>query len=262
MQVLAIHGSPRKKGTTYKMLQRVEEGLKKHGEVDFEYLLLKDANLELCGGCGACLTVGEQACPLKDDREEIQRRMLQADGVIFACPVYAMSIPWLMKNFLDRFAYTMHRPRFFSQRTMLLCTAGAVGLKDALHTLSAVKYCGFDIVVRVGLATSMGTMSAASQRKIDADLEQASARYHAALVRDRRPPPTLSDLMAFRGQQAVFQLLGEQFPRDHAYFQEAGWFDPGRKYYVDAPVGPFKDMVARYVGSRTRAGIRKELGEG
>lgn len=262
MKVLAIHGSPRKKGTTYKMLQRVEQSLKKHGEVDFEYLFLKDANLQLCGGCGACLTVGEEACPLKDDAEEIQRRMLAAEGVIFACPVYAMSIPWLMKNFLDRFAYTMHRPRFFSQRTMLLCTACAVGLKDALQTLSAVKYCGFDIVVQVGLVTSMGLMSAASQRKIDVELEQAAARYHAALVQDNRPPPTLSDLMAFRGQQAVFQLLAEQFPRDHAYFTEAGWFDPQRRYYTDVPVNPLKDMVARYVGAKTRAGIRRELGEG
>jgi hypothetical protein len=34
-----------------------------------------------------------------------------------------------MKNFLDRFAYTLHRPRFFDQQAMIVCTKGVVWLK-------------------------------------------------------------------------------------------------------------------------------------
>jgi len=42
--------------------------MKKQGEVEFDYLFLRDQNLKLCKGCFVCVTRGENLCPLKDDR--------------------------------------------------------------------------------------------------------------------------------------------------------------------------------------------------
>jgi len=53
MRILAIIGSPRKKGNTYNMVRRLEDDLRARGELEFEYVFLKDENLELCQGCGA-----------------------------------------------------------------------------------------------------------------------------------------------------------------------------------------------------------------
>jgi multimeric flavodoxin WrbA len=54
MKILTIRGSPRK-GNTYRAVRRIEENLKAMGDVQFEYLWLKDAGLADCKGCTVCL---------------------------------------------------------------------------------------------------------------------------------------------------------------------------------------------------------------
>ncbi len=59
MKILAIIGSPRKKGNTYRIVSRIEESMKTRGEVKFDYPFLRDVHLELCQGCWQCLSWGE-----------------------------------------------------------------------------------------------------------------------------------------------------------------------------------------------------------
>ncbi|MDP3034012.1 MAG: NAD(P)H-dependent oxidoreductase, partial [Methanobacteriaceae archaeon] len=80
MKILTIMGSPRKRGNTYQATQELEKEMQKLGDVKFEYLFLKDAHLEMCRGCFNCVSRGEEFCPLKDDREDIEKRILEADG--------------------------------------------------------------------------------------------------------------------------------------------------------------------------------------
>jgi len=42
----------------------------------------------------------------------------------------------LMKNFIDRFSYIFHRPRFFDKKALLLSTTGALGLKEIFDYLA------------------------------------------------------------------------------------------------------------------------------
>ena len=44
MRVLAIIGSPKGKGNGYRVVQQIEKRMKGLGDVEFDYLLLKDAN--------------------------------------------------------------------------------------------------------------------------------------------------------------------------------------------------------------------------
>jgi hypothetical protein len=37
-------------------------------DLEFDYLFLKESNLEMCEGCFACIPRGEDKCPLKDSR--------------------------------------------------------------------------------------------------------------------------------------------------------------------------------------------------
>ena len=53
---------------------------------------------------------------IKDDALMIREEMLNADGLIFVSPVYAHQVTALMKNFIDRFAYVLHRPCFLDIR--------------------------------------------------------------------------------------------------------------------------------------------------
>jgi len=261
MQVLAIMGSPRNKGNSYRITKRIEEKMKSRGDVEFDYLFLRDAHLEPCRGCGLCLTTGEDRCPLKDDRAAIEKQMLSADGVIFVTPVYAMNVTALMKNFLDRFAYTFHRPRFFDQHAVIICTTGAVGLKETIDRMAVIQFAGFNLVHKVGFVTPMKTVSESSKEKIDKGIDEAAKKLYEAIESRRPHSPTLINLAAFRSQQASFQLAHEHHLSecDYNYFEEHGWFDEGRKYYVDAKVNPLKNQVALLIGRISRRNIIKDI---
>ena len=79
MKVLAIMGGPRK-GYGTKIMEKLEQELKVLQKVEFEYLYLKDVNLESCRGCHNCFFRGEDKCPVgNDDRDLIFNKI---DGQI------------------------------------------------------------------------------------------------------------------------------------------------------------------------------------
>jgi len=86
MKVLVIMGSPRK-GATYRATEQIKEVLQSRGTVDFEYLMLNDVDLSHCRGCFICFVKGEEHCPIKDEGQSIEKKMHDADAVIFASPV-------------------------------------------------------------------------------------------------------------------------------------------------------------------------------
>ena len=53
--VLIISGSPRRRGNTFKITKLVEEKMAALGDMNFEYLALKDLNLAHCRGCMVCM---------------------------------------------------------------------------------------------------------------------------------------------------------------------------------------------------------------
>ena len=165
MKILSIMGSPKGKGSGYQIVKKIEDRMRALGDVEFEYLFLKDANLKLCTGCYTCLAKGEDRCPLKDDRAEIEQKLLAADGVILSTPMYVLNVSWLMKNFIDRFAYANHRPRFHNQKVMTVVNMGGDNPKTAL---SLLRYAlgGSRIVHELGLQHRRGRRQhAQSQRR-------------------------------------------------------------------------------------------------
>ena len=109
MKILAICGSPRK-GNTFSVLNSIKEN---YPDIDFRILQLAKMNFEYCKGCYSCVKIGEDKCPIKDDRDMIIKEMQEADGMILASPVYSNMVSTTMKNFFDRFGYYAHRPLFF-----------------------------------------------------------------------------------------------------------------------------------------------------
>src|SRR5512144_1160353 len=95
MKKLTIMGSHNGKGYGYKIVKMIEGRMIAKGDVEFEYLFLKDANLKPCTGCYVCMTKGEDKCPLKDDRALIEQTLRGADGIILSSPVYVNNVSGL-----------------------------------------------------------------------------------------------------------------------------------------------------------------------
>jgi len=248
MKIVAIMGSPHA-GNTLEQLEMIGEKLGVHDDVDFGIINLKELDLKACTGCFVCFIKGDSSCPLKDDRQMLLEKLDAADGVIFATPVYSMHVSYLMKAFIDRFACTFHRPRFFCKYAMGVVVTGNMGAKETLSYLKmTAKVWGFDYVG--GLAYAMAPrntsmkVSAFKKDRTDAVVEEF---YQA--IRSQRPQRlSFSDLMMFQMMRAVYQKLETMSPYDYQYWKEKGWFEPKTKYFCEnVKINPLKQAVVRFV---------------
>lgn len=263
LKVLVIMGSPRR-ANTYHAAERIREILQENAPVDWEYVMLRDVALEQCRGCYACFERGEEHCPIKDDAALLEQKMHDADGVVFATPVYGFQVSGLMKVFIDRHSYIFHRPRFFRQKALLLTSAGVMGNKDVLEYLDAVaRIWGFDVAARAGIAShaTMGPLPPYRVRENEEKLQAAAGAFLAALRRGTRSKPGFFDVMAFHIGRAPCDELGERAPADHAYWKNQGWLDTGKRYYVDVPVNPVYHALGTLAEWYMRRQIRKDLRE-
>lgn len=260
MKVLVVMGSPRK-GNTYRAVKKIEEYMHSIGNVEFEYLMLKDSNLSQCSGCFACLSKGENYCPHKDSAPVIEQKMQGADGVIFATPVYGMNITALLKTFVDRFSYIFHRPRFFDKKALLLSTTGALGNKEVLNYLKLVAdIWGFEVTSSVGLVTPPIQVPKKKEQENNRKLEKAALELYNSFQKNR-PSPGFKDVLVFHAQKASFGIPGLTSPADFAYWDEKGWLNPKTKYYVDIPINPIYDAIGRISERMIRRKILKDMAE-
>lgn len=101
MKVVAINGSPRKGGNTEQCLNIIGDELKKDG-IELEIVQIGQESIHGCIACYHCLSTGSGYCVQKDKANEWIDKMVEADGIILASPVYYGGIAGTMKCFLDR----------------------------------------------------------------------------------------------------------------------------------------------------------------
>lgn len=99
MKVIGINGSPKASGNTRKALDLMGEVFQQAG-MEFEVLHI-GKDLHPCTGCFRCAKT--HACTLEDDGlNALYERLIQADGIVFASPVYFASVTSGMRCFMDR----------------------------------------------------------------------------------------------------------------------------------------------------------------
>jgi multimeric flavodoxin WrbA len=236
MKIIAIMGSPKGKGAGYEIVRNIEDRMKTLGGADFEYIFLKDANLKPCIGCFNCVTKGEDSCPLKDDRAIIEQKLLEADGIILSSPVYVMNVSSLMKNFMDRFAYTNHRLRFFKQKGMMVVNSGGSGLNEAIKSME-IALGGLDVVAKVGVGTPPWPQTENAVRKKEKQMDEAAARLHKAISDKTQKDPSINEYIRFRVQKTVSEECRQWLPADYAFYH-------GKEYFYDAHISTYKKVMA------------------
>ena len=98
-QVLVISTSPRKGGNSDTLADAFAQGAREAGH-RVERVSLHDKTIGFCRGCLTC--VKAQRCVIHDDAEPIVQRMLTADVLAFATPIYYYGMCGQMKTLLDR----------------------------------------------------------------------------------------------------------------------------------------------------------------
>lgn len=113
MKVLALSGSPRRKGNTETLLRAVLRGAEAAGG-EIEVVRLYDLRIQPCIGCGGCDKTGE--CVLEDDMQELYPKILAAQRVILASPIYFYGITAQAKAFVDRCQALWNRKRLQKEK--------------------------------------------------------------------------------------------------------------------------------------------------
>lgn len=99
-KILILSGSPRKGGNSDTLCDQFGKGAQEAGN-QVEKIFLRDKKVNYCVGCGACFNSGKP-CPQKDDAAEIVEKMIAADVIVMATPVYFYTMDAQMKTLIDR----------------------------------------------------------------------------------------------------------------------------------------------------------------
>ncbi len=75
-------------------------------------------------------------CPCRDGLAALRKKLLPADGVIAASPVYVEDVSGTMKNWIDRMAYHCYRPAFAGKLAFVVITSGVGTTGRAAQTMA------------------------------------------------------------------------------------------------------------------------------
>lgn len=180
MKALAIMGSPRKKGNTDILLDKIIEGLKSK-EVETEKICLVDLKIEPCNSCNLCMAEPAGKCVLKDDMTStLYNKIEKADILVLGSPVYWYGFTAQMKTFIDRF-YAFVEPDFTVPRLkgkkVLLATPYAEPKPTASLAVIYIadQICHFTGMQLAGVVQAPGCVEKGDVNREKAVLDQAFA---------------------------------------------------------------------------------------
>ena len=98
-KVIVISTSLRNGSNSDMLADKFAEGAKAAGN-DVEKISLAGKNIQFCKGCLGCQKLGR--CVIKDDVNDIMTKVLKADVICWATPIYYYEMSGQMKTLIDR----------------------------------------------------------------------------------------------------------------------------------------------------------------
>jgi len=151
--IIVISTSLRRGSNSDMLADQFVEGAKAAGN-NVEKISLIGKDIQFCKGCLACQKLGR--CVIKDDVNDIMAKVLKADVVCWATPIYYYEMSGQMKTLIDRMN-AMYEQDYMFRDVYLLTTAaeneegtprraeaGLTGWTDCYpkSRLAATLFCG------------------------------------------------------------------------------------------------------------------------
>ncbi len=237
MNIIAILGSPKGKGNGYKAVQELEKYLKMNGQVNFKYIFLKDIDLKNCIGCFQCVAKGIERCPIKDDRELIEKEIEAADGIILNSPGYVSNVSGLMKNLIDRLAYLNHRPKYFDKKLLLLANGGS-GLAKTIEAMEHTLGGGPEVIKKIEHLSPPWQLKEEIVHKRSQRLKETANKFYESIKEQKLPIPSLSKYIRFRFFKEVSTKVKKYLPADYDYYKNK------EEYFYKTKISIYKKIMA------------------
>jgi multimeric flavodoxin WrbA len=99
MGILAVYGSPRRRGNTSLLLKKAVDGARDAGAV-VEEIVLRDLKMAPCLEIYACKQTGR--CAIKDDFQRVYDQLLECRALMLASPIFFYGVTAQTKILMDR----------------------------------------------------------------------------------------------------------------------------------------------------------------
>lgn len=133
-KVVIISSSPRKGGNSDTLCDEFARGAKEAGN-EVEKIRLADKKIGCCTGCYACQKTGK--CVQNDDAREVIDKMLAADVIVLATPVYFYTMCAQLKTLIDRTVVIF--PKLTNKRFYYLTTMAETDASELPGTINALQ---------------------------------------------------------------------------------------------------------------------------
>ena len=147
IKILAIYGSPRRKGNTSLLLKRSVQGAIEAG-AEIEEIFLRDLKMSPCLEIYGCKETGR--CVIQDDFQQVYDKLLSCQGLMLASPIFFYTVSahtkilmdrcqslWVKKYWLEK--NTIEKPK--TSRKGLFISVGATKGKRLFEgTLLSIRY--------------------------------------------------------------------------------------------------------------------------
>lgn len=144
MTIVVLQGSPNRRGSTYLLADSFRQGAESAGHT-VEIIDVSHEDISACIGCVRCGY--ESPCVQKDGMDDIRYRILSADMLVFATPLYYYGLSAQLKTLIDRFCAFNFSLTSKHMKSALLSVAWNSDnwTFDALkiHYKTLVRYLGF-----------------------------------------------------------------------------------------------------------------------
>jgi NAD(P)H-dependent FMN reductase len=151
-EIVAVYGSPRRKGNTATILKRTVAGARDAG-AEVDEIVLRDYKMSPCLEIYGCKKEGE--CAINDDFQQVRDRILSAKGLIIASPIFFYTVSahvkilmdrcqslWVKKYWIDKVAYNKWEP---TRKGLVIGVGATRGKKLFDGMLLSMKYF-FDVL--------------------------------------------------------------------------------------------------------------------
>jgi multimeric flavodoxin WrbA len=151
-KILALYGSPRRKGNTATLLQEAVRGAREEGAT-VEEVVLRDLKISPCLEIYGCKKAGR--CAIQDDFQPLYDQLLASQGLMLASPIFFYSVSahtksmidrcqslWVKKYWIDKSAMVLREPR---RRGLFISVGATKGPRLFDGTLLTLRYF-FDVL--------------------------------------------------------------------------------------------------------------------
>jgi len=194
--VVAVNGSPHAAvGNTSMLIGMLQEPLAAEG-IALETIHLCERDIEFCIGCAHCLEQGK--CWIPDEHAGVLDRLLAADGIVLASPVYFYQVTAQMKAFIDRSLALSHKPRGSWKPGIAVSVSAGMGETQVAEYLAAMlrSYGAFPVGRLTALGTSIGEF--VGREAVEARAADLARDLARAIREKRRYPATEWDLRYYQ----------------------------------------------------------------